>query len=41
MGDPEKILKMRVDMVVAMIQYEKFVDDYERTWIALNSNENG
>jgi len=28
---------MRVDLVMAALNYEKFRDDYERTYIALNT----
>lgn len=35
-GDPEMILKMRADLVVAAIQYEEFNSDYERTHVELN-----
>jgi hypothetical protein len=40
-GDPEKVLKMPVGIVVAMLQYEKFRDDYERAYMALNQKEGG
>jgi hypothetical protein len=36
-GDPEKVLDMPVGIVVAMMHYEKFRDDYERAYVALNS----
>lgn len=35
-GDPEKVLRMRADTVLAMLAYEKFKDDYERAYIDLN-----
>jgi hypothetical protein len=35
-GDPERVLKMRADIVLAAIQYEKFVSDYENAFIELN-----
>lgn len=35
-GDPDKILNMRVDHVIAIIHYEKFRSDYERSYIELN-----
>lgn len=35
-GDPEKILETRVDIVVAMLMYEKFRGDYERAYYYLN-----
>jgi hypothetical protein len=40
-GDPEKVLAMRVDMVLAAMQYEKFKQDYERRWVELNAEDNG
>lgn len=36
-GDPEKVLGMRVDVVVAAMQYSKFINEYERETIRLNS----
>lgn len=38
-GDPERILKMRADFVLAAIQYEKFVKDYEGAFIELNKED--
>ena len=38
-GDPEKVLNMRVDFVLAAIQYEKFKVDYDREWLELNRPE--
>jgi len=35
-GNPEEILKMRVDIVVTMLMYEKFRGDYERAYYYLN-----
>lgn len=35
-GDPEKILGMRADIVVAMTQYEEFKGKYEREYIRIN-----
>lgn len=35
-GDPEKVLRMRSDLVVAAVQYEKFRNDYERTYYEIN-----
>lgn len=32
---------MRADLVVAALQYEKFVGDYETAYIELNKKENG
>ncbi len=38
-GDPEKVLGMPADMVLALIQYEKFRDDYERAFIEINKGD--
>lgn len=38
-GDPERILKMRADLVVAAIQYEAFLIDYERTFLEINRED--
>lgn len=38
-GDPERILKMRADTVLAALQYEAFLGDYERAYIELNREE--
>ena len=38
-GDPERVLKMRVDMVIAALQYEGFQNDYELAYIDLNRGE--
>lgn len=35
-GDPEKILNMRVDLVLMMWQYEIFQADYEKAYIHIN-----
>lgn len=35
-GDPEKVLAMRADVVLAMVQYENFRGTYERTFFELN-----
>jgi len=35
-GNPEEILEMRVDIVVAMLMYEKFRGDYEKAYSYLN-----
>ena len=35
-GDPERILGMRADLVMAALQYESFIGDYERTYLELN-----
>lgn len=37
-GDPEKILQMKVSTVVMMMQYEKFIDDYQTAYIKLNQD---
>lgn len=39
-GDPERVLKMRADTVIAAIQYEAFINDYERAYIELNREDN-
>jgi len=39
-GDPERILGMRADLVIAALQYESFVNDYERTYIEINREDN-
>jgi len=38
-GDPERVLKMRADVVIAAMQYEVFLGDYERAYIELNREE--
>ena len=38
-GDLEKILEMKVSSVLAMLQYEKFVDDYQNAYIELNREQ--
>jgi hypothetical protein len=35
-GSPEELLNTRADIVIAMILYEKFVDDYQRAYYELN-----
>lgn len=35
-GDPERILRMRVDYVMAAIQYETFRSEFERTFVEMN-----
>ena len=35
-GNPEEILKMRTDLVMMAVDYEKFLQDYERSFIELN-----
>jgi len=39
-GDPERVLKMRADMVISAIQYEAFINEYERAYIELNREDN-
>jgi len=36
-GDPERVLNMRVDLVMLALEYEKFTADYERTYVDLNT----
>lgn len=38
-GDPERILKMRADIVIAALQYEGFIGDYEAAYIELNRED--
>jgi hypothetical protein len=38
-GDPEKVLQMKIGWVMAMLQYEKFVGDYENTYIEMNKGK--
>lgn len=38
-GDPEKVLGMRVDLVMAAVQYETFVSEYERAYVELNKGQ--
>lgn len=40
-GDPEKVLAMRADLVLAALQYEMFKQDYERRWLELNTEGHG
>ena len=35
-GNPESILKMPVDIVMTMLDYEAFESDYEKAYIELN-----
>jgi hypothetical protein len=35
-GDPEKVLQMRADLVMAAVQYENYRAEYERTFVELN-----
>lgn len=38
-GDPQKILKTRADLVMAMLDYETFEADYESQFIEINKGE--
>lgn len=38
-GDPQAVMAAPVDMVQAIIDYEKFESDYESAYIALNRKE--
>lgn len=38
-GDPEKVLNGRVDYVLATLEYNKFLSDYEDVFIELNKKE--
>ena len=35
-GDPERILCMRADRVLELLEYESYHADYERAWLDLN-----
>lgn len=35
-GDPERILKARVDLVIGACQYVEFVNVFERTVVEIN-----
>lgn len=35
-GSPENVLNARVDHVIAILDYEKFNDDYELAYMELN-----
>ena len=39
-GDPERVLKMRADVVLAAMQYEAFLNEYERTYVDINREGN-
>lgn len=39
-GDPINVLNARVDMVISIMEYEKFQNDYENTYWELNKNDN-
>lgn len=36
-GDPERVMGMGADIVMAALQYEIFKSDYEKAYAALNS----
>lgn len=36
-GDPENVLKARVDYVLAVLEYEKFSFDYEAVYMEINT----
>lgn len=38
-GDPEKVLKARVDFVIAALDYDNFLTDYDNTFQELNKPE--
>lgn len=38
-GDPERVLKMRADLVLAALQYESFINDYERAYVEINRED--
>jgi len=38
-GDPERILKMPTDIVLAALQYETFLSDYEQAYFDLNKSK--
>lgn len=38
-GDPTQVMRSPVDTVVAMLHYENFLGDYERTWVQMNRKE--
>lgn len=35
-GDPEKVLQMRADLVMAGVQRQDYLADYERAYMELN-----
>lgn len=39
-GDPEQVLNAKVDTIISIMEYEKFVYDYELTYLELNKNDN-
>lgn len=38
-GDPEKVLQMRADVVMAAVAYEVFRSDFQRTTFDLNKGK--
>jgi hypothetical protein len=38
-GDPERVLKMRADFVISALQYETFLNEYERTYVEINRED--
>lgn len=38
-GDPERVLQMRADMVIAANQYEGFLIDLDLTFVELNRDK--
>lgn len=38
-GNPEKVLKGRIDYVLGILQYNKFLIDYEDQYIELNKKQ--
>lgn len=38
-GDPEKVLKMRVDLVLAALDFQAFQGEYKRAYMNLNKPE--
>lgn len=38
-GDPERILAMRADLVIAALDYEMFLQNYEAAFVELNKGD--
>ena len=38
-GDPEAVLRARVDMVLGLVQYEVFLNEYQEEEYLLNHSE--
>lgn len=38
-GDPEKVLKARVDMVIQVMDFEDFGSDYLNVYYEINKNQ--